>query len=427
MTRIGLAAAALACLGTAVAAAQPAAKDAPARPAQLYEDVEVMRRLLDEGIAKAYGLPVHGQPPVRRDAQPLVEFSDEAVSDKRLLPLVGEAQRWQEGHTLPPAEGVYLDGYGVVYSVTLPPPAHDPRPGKAAGGTAPPPLSPWDRTRKEVRGEKADPGAKPDGGPTPLADAVLHVLADNGRHFASLPEGEKITVAITFRGAPACTACHANPFAGDEALATFGDKDPFKDPNILGTPAGALDKAAPATGPQTRQDVKRGTAPEGVREGLLLGDLHLKQGKPKEAADAYQDALRKWGLDVTGGLDKWKTPDDVSDLMLGVELLQGFAKAKLALGEKEPAHNALQIASALSRRAEELTAAAQDGPKAANPAPASALPAKLVITAGKTQMDRVGAGKMSYEEFRQAATVEYLNAPAIDAAPKTGTAPPGRP
>jgi hypothetical protein len=426
MTRSCLGAAALAWLGAALAAAQPAApppaaKEAPPRPAQLYEDVEVMRRLLDEGLAKAYGLPVHLTAPTRRsDAQPLAVFADRPDGDPNLAQWLNVAQPGQEGHTLPAAEGVYLDGYGVVYSVTLPPPGHDPRPGKAAGGTAPPPLSPWDRTRKEVRGEKVEPGAKADGGPTPLADAVLHVLADNGRHFASLPEGEKITVAITFRGARACTGCHANPFAGGEPLATFQDKDPFD-------PSDATDKTAPATGPQTRQDVKRGTAPEGVREGLLLGDLHLKQGKPKEAADAYQDALRKWGLDVTGGLDKWKAPDDVSDLMLGVELLQGFAKAKLALGEKEPAHNALQIASTLSRRAEELTAAAQDGPKAANRAAAAPLPAKLVITAGKTQMDRVGAGKMSYEEFRQAATVEYLTSPAADAAPKTGTPPPGRP
>jgi hypothetical protein len=39
---------------------------------------------------------------------------------------------------------------------------------------------------------------------------------------------------------------------------------------------------------------------------------------------------------------------------------------------------------------------------------ASPLPARLIITASKRLLDQVGAGKMSLEDFKKAATMEHL-------------------
>ncbi len=49
---------------------------------------------------------------------------------------------------------------------------------------------------------------------------------------------------------------------------------------------------------------------------------------------------------------------------------------------------------------------------APQPAGAPALPAKLVVTASKKQLLDVASGKMNFDMFCQAATVEYVNPPA---------------
>src|SRR5262249_20195044 len=95
-------------------------------------------------------------------------------------------------------EGVYLKGQGIVYTVTMPPPADDPRPR----GSRPTPqgLSDWERMRKQLRGEKpAAPGAAAESKQPSVADVVLKLLADNGHNFKHLGDTESITVVVTFR------------------------------------------------------------------------------------------------------------------------------------------------------------------------------------------------------------------------------------
>ena len=99
-----------------------------------------------------------------------------------------------------PVEGVYLKDYGVVYTVTLPTPPNGMTPGPTAGTVTRTPLSPWERTRKELRGEKIENEGKVVGTRSPsLSEVILKVLADNGKHFTRLAEGERITVVVTFR------------------------------------------------------------------------------------------------------------------------------------------------------------------------------------------------------------------------------------
>src|SRR5262249_4508477 len=97
------------------------------------------------------------------------------------------------------AEGVYLKGQGVVFTITLAPSAHDPR--LAPEKPAPKAASDWDRTRSEVRGEKVPPpNTTTETKSASVADTILKLLADNGHHFSQLGAEESLIVVATFRG-----------------------------------------------------------------------------------------------------------------------------------------------------------------------------------------------------------------------------------
>jgi hypothetical protein len=142
-------------------------------------------------------------------------------------------------------EGVYLEGYGAVYTATLPalPVVHDPHSGREvflneqncatchsspfdAAQSAPKPAakapSRWEQIRKELTGEPADepqkesppkPGGKsktpagmsPEDAARSLADSLLKVLAENGQHCTELADDERIALAITLQS-PETTA-----------------------------------------------------------------------------------------------------------------------------------------------------------------------------------------------------------------------------
>lgn len=199
----------LAALGAAATAQEPPRPaETPAKTAtgtDMREDVEILRRLLDQALLKAYGLPdgkadgVHSYGPIR------------------YYPMIGQAQLSADGTRLslvngvsapPDIEGVYLKDYGAVYTATLPSPTFGPVAGVKANAGGQVPLDPWERTRKELRGETPEPEGKAVSGHQPLSEVILKVLAENGRHFTALSDGERISVAVTFRGAANCANCH---------------------------------------------------------------------------------------------------------------------------------------------------------------------------------------------------------------------------
>ena len=127
----------LAAFGAAVTAQEPTKPFEPGKDGNRtqHKDVEILRRLLDQALLKAYGLPdgkadgVHSYGPIR------------------YYPLIGQAQLSTDGtlllaangdHAVPDIEGVYLKDYGAVYTATLPSPTFDPVAGSkaAAGGKA---------------------------------------------------------------------------------------------------------------------------------------------------------------------------------------------------------------------------------------------------------------------------------------------------
>jgi hypothetical protein len=297
-----------------------------------------------------------------------------------------------DGAHWPSLEGVYLKNWGVVYSATLPPPMRSPLPGRPGGPAPGTPLTPWEKTRKEIRGEKVDPEAKDAAVQAPpLADVILKVLADNGRHF-NLPADEVISVSVTFRGQMTCVQCHQVPLATFSAI----DRD------TSSSPGKQEPHKAPASGTNPANDPNAALLLE-IRNGQLLGDLHFKVGKYTDAVAAYKIALEKM---AKAAPPHKATSDDVPALLAAVDLFNALAKAQVAAGDSDAGRQALENAARLTKDAAALTGAADKTGAAASP-----LPAKLIVTASKKLLDQVGDGKMTFEEFRKAATVEYLTFP----------------
>jgi hypothetical protein len=361
------------------AAPKPAADPAAAAtPTGIYEEIEILRRLLNQGLKAAYGLPVH------------TGVQSFAVGSN--IPLDSVRKGTDGHHLLGGAEGVYMKGCGVVYSATLAPPSRSPLP-LAAGGTPAPP-SAWDVARSELRGEKPrTPEAAAAERQVPLAEAVLHVLAENGRHFRHLADDERITVALTFRRSAACSQCHVGVGAWTPVVVARGNAYTIETP-VWGAPQGGQQASSSEGNPSSPKEI-------------LVGDLHVRQRRLEDAAKAYQDALR--ALEQTSHGEKERTGRmEVKTLLGMVEAANKLAQVYTTQGNNERALHFLKIASRAAGLAEE---AAQGKPVAAGTVP---LPSRRMISAPKKILDQVGAGKMSFEEFRKAATVEYLTFPPAD-------------
>jgi tetratricopeptide (TPR) repeat protein len=395
----------------ALAVAQPAApardeRTAPGQRAQMYEDIEILRRLLNSKLLSEY-------PP----AKALAEAQNSAVPYRHWLlqgdafnPQIFQLQNepalsWgsflrpynassQYPYYVPsspyllqnnsgttwitatPArildtEGTYLKGQGVVYTLTLPPPARNPK--EQSSKPAPKAVSDWDRIRGELHNDKPIPDdAEVKGQPRKepsLVQIILKVLAENGRHFAQLGDDEGLTVIITFRGddpPPAKTAEPEKP----QTSWRFGS----------GPSAEDKPKEATSQGPTSS-----------AHDYELLAELHLKQGKYEEAVKALQQALDlKPGAKQTAGL------------------YRKLAEAYLGLSKDAEARQAIDKAI------EYLKAGQTEAPDPAKPPRTahSPLPAKLIISAPRKLLDQVGSGKITVEEFQKAATVDYLTFPA---------------
>jgi hypothetical protein len=377
-------------------------KAAPSPSADMQEDIEILRRLLDNAFAETYGFNP------RRPIQPLAVFRGTLTGSYKLED--GQSFRNIASEVTPHTEGVYLKDYGVVYTATLPPTGFDLMPGSQPADADKAPPDDWERIRKQIRGDKPDPENRIVAGHRPLSAVILRVLADNGKHFGRLADGERITVAVTFRGAANCGNCHQNPWKGDPIL---GD-----DPNVQSTtsssdtrPSQRLPKTAyyrsvleadsPAETPAWLTD---------VRNSILLGDLHMKQGKPHQAIEAYQIALGKMGNALSPSSSKG---DQLAGLLVGVDACNKLADAYVRIGDSDSqAAEVLKKASELAKKAEELTGGAVP---ANQPSARAALPAKLIVTATKKQLDDVGSGKLTFEAFCKAAPVEYVTpAPAAE-------------
>lgn len=333
-------------------------EDTPAKLRQMQEDVTVFRVLFNRSVARYYNFP---------------------AGHKDLA------------HVPPAAEGVYLKSQGVIYTSALPYPATHPL-KKAAAAQAE--NSPWDRTRLELRGEKPAVETKPaDASRISLSEHLLSLLAENGHHFSKLAEEERITIAVTLRPAQECSRCHEVLTERRMTATTMGGFTGYRvEPPKTVVPSPA---APPSYGVGSATPVP--AVPAAPRDDeqidIQLGDLAMKQGRYKEAEDAYMRIIQKLST-------RKEVEGDVRRLSLLSEVCSKLAQCEIALGQAEKAKQALEMALKAAEAAVKFTE--KSGKEKMPP-----LPPQLILSATKSQLDQVASHKMSFEEFSKAATVEY--------------------
>jgi tetratricopeptide (TPR) repeat protein len=384
----------------ALAQAPPAGNAKAGKRPQMYEDIEIMRQLLNQKLYKAAPVTPLGNfnnnfymtQPNQFGTYSGGGLTPHVLGGLNAAPqpafrMAGPNSNFGLATSAAPAseaEGVYLKGQGVVFTITVAPSAHDPRPApeKPAAKAA----SDWDRTRSEVRGEKVPPPKTTETKSASVADTILKLLADNGHHFSQLGAEESLIVVVTFRGGVGGQAKTGKEelirrayldltgtLPTPEAVRAFLQDD--REDAYQKLVEGLLSETQPRT-----------TAPA-TNDHEVLGDLHMKQGKAKEAIEAYQKAMEK------------EPKRDV--------ILNKLIQANVAANNYTKAQELLKNAKDLAKQP---TLVSPESAKPPTPATASApaLPAKLLISAPKKLLDLAGGGKISFDEFKKAATVEYL-------------------
>jgi hypothetical protein len=416
----------------------------------LREDVEILRRLLARAIAESYGI--------------------KADEPARIHGHEGLFLPWESNQSSI-LEGTYLKGYGIVYSVSLPVPPSEPVPVRDAGAAKP--LSDWERTRKELRGEQVDDGPHGRGHKVALSDSLLRVLAENGSHLTMLEPNENVSITVTIRNSQDCAQCHAVP-GGKMGAPGMGGMMPggtgigpgmmapgggmmgpgmgmapgmgsmrgpgdAAGPGMTGAPTGGggrpgsgapgpggprpggVPGSAGIPGGDRRSDDPADVFAKTIREGrgsqsdpevennLLLGDLHLKQGRYPKAIEAYQKALDPvLNLLKEEGRPSQAPAARFQNLVTAMELYGKLGQANLGAGNADKAREALGKAASYARLVEKAVSKDQEPEQPKEKTPTVPLPAKLTITVSGKLLQAAAANKTSPEEFRRQATVEYL-------------------
>jgi tetratricopeptide (TPR) repeat protein len=156
----------------------------------------------------------------------------------------------------------------------------------------------------------------------------------------------------------------------------------------VGPPAGR-NISTTAAAPSDAGSAQRAEA----RKLALLAELHAKQGQPQQALETYRKALE---LYAKAGGSELRTELEV------LELRTKLARVLVELGRTDEARKVLEDAAVSVPR----TAKAGTTAPAAGTVREVPLPARLIITVPKKALEQ--AGKVPFEEFRKAASIEYL-------------------
>jgi tetratricopeptide (TPR) repeat protein len=413
----------------------------PTSSRQMYEDIEIMRRILNRKLGLWPGLiamntnctvchnvPVnhvgHDPETVRRLSLDLFGTLPEPATVRDLdVFLAGDHRGFDSAHASLSVstniEGLYLKGQGVVYTVTLPPPRRSfTVVDFIQSKTSSKPLTDWERARQSVVGDKSQP-QKPEpvketketgifvelekNGHLGITEEILKILAENGHHFSQIAPDEKITVVITFREpAHMASAQSGTGMQAGNPLSAWGNNPEFGAQTWDNQPQAQSWEAQPQgagnsldnSGFEKSITGSPGTkTPASLRDYELLGDRLLKEGKAREAIRAFQQALNL------------NPPAKQT-----ASLYRKIAQADLIIEDDAAAKKALEMAAENLKQASE-------GPKesgsssagGSGKAPSSPrLPAKLIIAAPKRLLDQMAAGGIRFEDFRKQAGIEYL-------------------
>lgn len=327
----------------------------------IYEDAEIMRRVLARtvqaldseralgGAQEDQNTAVRGEVPAGMVAVPtlgLVPSGTVIATGYTLRPAPGQLGAVQ-------VQGGYLRGYGVVYTLALPHvfwPNQVVAAAAAKATVAAPNL--WEQIRSELRGE-ASPTPVPVRTEVPRMDEILlRALFDNGGNFSQLRDHENLAVIVTF--------------------------GPTLPARVLSSPAA---QATPAGAPA--QVGLLAFVAADAKNNELLGDLHLKQGRPEEAVKAYRNAVERGSASAN--------------------LLTKLAQAYLAAHDLEAARKTIEEATRAGKeQVHQLPVRRQN-------AELVPLPGTMTISVSLETLAQLRAGKLDFDGFRKQVTVDYAS------------------
>jgi hypothetical protein len=377
--------------------------------ARVYEDIEIMRRLLSRKLTalmqscqrchRAGGEMGGGAgDPMLGGAMPpgmIGGIGGQAPAGVMGLGPIGlgvfvgerEAGAAQDSLLF---DGVYVPGHGVVLQAqvsgtffsTVPTAAH----AKPAAN-----LSEWETIRKQLRGEKVENTARmlDEHHQLNMPDILIAALAESGKHFASLRDNEKLTVAITF-----------SPGARWEGVGGMGGPAGAGDAFGQGRGSGVIG-GAPMVPPGAGHDPMAGAAgPGGSGFGFggpspptgrstskdyeLLADYHLKQSRYDDAAKSLLKAI---SLNNDAARDSG--------------LQRKLAIAYLMLDQYQR-----NDADVVGKALDAIKKAADTKKTYSPPQRTMILPQRLIVSASRQALQQ--ASRDNIEEFRRHASVEWL-------------------
>src|SRR5262245_8001084 len=428
----------LSLLGLAVPAA---AQSKPDRTA-MYEDVEVMRRLLGDALAKArpqaapltyqWHYPNTFNPnwtlgqvqqqrlqhnnarfnqPGARYVDPLGLPDNSFMNspfggvnlDNGLYQPYFSTTLYAEKPAPPPTDGTYIKGVGVLLDVTmdysearaLKSPVksatlaancarcHGTAMDQKVQATPAAPkkdvTDPWDAQLRKVRGEK-----EPEAPAAPATRLGLDEVCDPGK-LTDLILNTVTTYGNRFR-----------ELAASERIV------------VVVTLKGAPKPAAPGAAANDPAAQVKSLADE----QLALADLHAKQGKTDDAIKAYQKVVEILSKplrfsDTTPHDQAAELTDAVTKTLRAAQ--NRLAQNLLVAGKLDEAKAAIEAAK---------TAAVHLEGAAKPPAPARpALPIKLTMSLAKSAIEEHRAGRIGQNELRSAADVEAVGFPVTEKKP----------
>jgi len=365
---------------------RPAAENVDRPTNSMAEHVEIFRKVLGRKLHPGHS--TYGY----RSVQSADGLSNYYVPSNGALwshDGLGVLRAWSQDGSDGAVEGVYLNGYGVVFTATLPSSSRGGKPSDDKPATKQ--MTDWDRAQMELRGEKPAMATTP-----PVAqrapsarDIILQVLADNGAHLSRLRDDERLTVVVTFHDRGSSLMSGALPTAVSGTLGLTTSQGAVGGQNLYAPRLASPQTVAPL-GAQNR-------APSSARDYELLADLHLKQQEYQTAIEAYKKAIDAYQEEAKSG----QSGDGDAGRNLRPLLLRQ-AQAQLGLGQADRAMELLQKARSANPGSSPATTAKESTKDSGKPR----IPSKLIISATKRQLDQVAQGKMTPEEFRKSATID---------------------
>jgi tetratricopeptide (TPR) repeat protein len=151
---------------------------------------------------------------------------------------------------------------------------------------------------------------------------------------------------------------------------------------------------------------------EALNNQVLLGDMRFKQGRYRDAVSAYEEAVPDYVRILKMPLLFAGVPkqDSLHSYLSGADLYSKLAQAYFKLGEQDKALDTLKKMAEAAQTADRLAGTMQNTlatPADSRPASITLAP-KLTISVSKHLCDQVATGKLTFAEFKKAATVEYL-------------------